>query len=148
MAQAKHLVSLFLLDLCIFPFAYRHWFSVSPKGKAHVNVVFIGHVDAGKSTMGGNLLYLCDMVVRIVLFQIYTLMMHYVDFPPLGQTNNGKIREGSQGGRARELVLELGIRFYAPGASKGTSWVDIFDAKFFVDVGVTGKNGRSWPSIF
>jgi peptide chain release factor subunit 3 len=33
-------------------------------GKAHVNVVFIGHVDAGKSTMGGNLLYLCDMVVR------------------------------------------------------------------------------------
>ncbi|UZJ55087.1 hypothetical protein CBS101457_004407 [Exobasidium rhododendri] len=30
--------------------------------KAHLNVVFIGHVDAGKSTMGGNLLYLTGMV--------------------------------------------------------------------------------------
>ena len=27
-----------------------------------MNIVFIGHVDAGKSTMGGNLLYLCGMV--------------------------------------------------------------------------------------
>jgi peptide chain release factor subunit 3 len=27
-----------------------------------LNVVFIGHVDAGKSTMGGNILYLCGMV--------------------------------------------------------------------------------------
>ena len=30
--------------------------------KAHLNVVFIGHVDAGKSTMGGNLLYMTGMV--------------------------------------------------------------------------------------
>lgn len=30
--------------------------------KMHVNLVFIGHVDAGKSTMGGNLLYLSGMV--------------------------------------------------------------------------------------
>lgn len=30
--------------------------------KMHVNIVFIGHVDAGKSTMGGNLLYLSGMV--------------------------------------------------------------------------------------
>ncbi|KAI0650278.1 eukaryotic polypeptide chain release factor 3 [Trametes meyenii] len=30
--------------------------------KEHLNVVFIGHVDAGKSTMGGNLLYICGMV--------------------------------------------------------------------------------------
>ncbi|KAI0772083.1 eukaryotic polypeptide chain release factor 3 [Trametes elegans] len=30
--------------------------------KQHLNVVFIGHVDAGKSTMGGNLLYLTGMV--------------------------------------------------------------------------------------
>lgn len=27
-----------------------------------MNIVFIGHVDAGKSTLGGQLLYLCDMV--------------------------------------------------------------------------------------
>ena len=30
--------------------------------KQHLNIVFIGHVDAGKSTMGGNLLYLTGMV--------------------------------------------------------------------------------------
>jgi peptide chain release factor subunit 3 len=30
--------------------------------KEHLNVVFIGHVDAGKSTMGGNILFLCGMV--------------------------------------------------------------------------------------
>ncbi|KAJ7179133.1 eukaryotic polypeptide chain release factor 3 [Mycena filopes] len=30
--------------------------------KEHLNIVFIGHVDAGKSTMGGNLLYLTGMV--------------------------------------------------------------------------------------
>jgi len=31
-------------------------------GKEHVNVVFIGHVDAGKSTLGGNILFLTGMV--------------------------------------------------------------------------------------
>lgn len=30
--------------------------------KEHLNIVFIGHVDAGKSTTGGNLLYLCGTV--------------------------------------------------------------------------------------
>ncbi|KAK7061700.1 eukaryotic polypeptide chain release factor 3 [Favolaschia claudopus] len=30
--------------------------------KEHLNIVFIGHVDAGKSTLGGNLLYLTGMV--------------------------------------------------------------------------------------
>ncbi|THH29130.1 hypothetical protein EUX98_g5056 [Antrodiella citrinella] len=30
--------------------------------KEHLNIVFIGHVDAGKSTMGGNLLYVTGMV--------------------------------------------------------------------------------------
>jgi len=31
-------------------------------GKEHLNIIFIGHVDAGKSTMGGNLLFLTGMV--------------------------------------------------------------------------------------
>lgn len=30
--------------------------------KEHLNIVFIGHVDAGKSTMGGNILFLSGMV--------------------------------------------------------------------------------------
>lgn len=35
--------------------------------KEHVNVVFIGHVDAGKSTIGGQLLYLTGMVDKRTL---------------------------------------------------------------------------------
>lgn len=35
--------------------------------KEHVNVVFIGHVDAGKSTIGGQLLYLTGMVEKRTL---------------------------------------------------------------------------------
>lgn len=31
-------------------------------GKEHVNVIFIGHVDAGKSTLGGSILYATKMV--------------------------------------------------------------------------------------
>ncbi|KAL9110453.1 MAG: hypothetical protein Q9227_004997 [Pyrenula ochraceoflavens] len=31
-------------------------------GKEHVNLIFIGHVDAGKSTLGGAILYACGMV--------------------------------------------------------------------------------------
>lgn len=31
-------------------------------GKEHVNVIFIGHVDAGKSTLGGSILYATGMV--------------------------------------------------------------------------------------
>ncbi|XP_076331683.1 eukaryotic peptide chain release factor GTP-binding subunit ERF3A-like isoform X2 [Tachypleus tridentatus] len=35
--------------------------------KEHVNIVFIGHVDAGKSTIGGQLLYLTGMVDKRTL---------------------------------------------------------------------------------
>ncbi|EJT97498.1 hypothetical protein DACRYDRAFT_24917 [Dacryopinax primogenitus] len=36
-------------------------------GKEHLNIVFIGHVDAGKSTMGGQILYLSGMVDKRTL---------------------------------------------------------------------------------
>jgi peptide chain release factor subunit 3 len=35
--------------------------------KEHVNVVFIGHVDAGKSTIGGQIMYLTGMVDKRTL---------------------------------------------------------------------------------
>lgn len=35
---------------------------LAENGKSHVNIVFIGHVDAGKSTMGGQILFLSGMV--------------------------------------------------------------------------------------
>lgn len=37
------------------------------KSKEHVNIVFIGHVDAGKSTIGGQLLYLTGQVDKRTL---------------------------------------------------------------------------------
>lgn len=37
------------------------------KTKEHLNIVFIGHVDAGKSTIGGQLLYLTGMVDKRTL---------------------------------------------------------------------------------
>ncbi|KAJ3102983.1 translation termination factor GTPase eRF3 [Phlyctochytrium bullatum] len=38
------------------------FFPTDKNEKEHVNIVFIGHVDAGKSTMGGHLLFLTGMV--------------------------------------------------------------------------------------
>ena len=35
---------------------------MTPTVKEHLNIVIIGHVDAGKSTIGGNILYLCGTV--------------------------------------------------------------------------------------
>lgn len=35
---------------------------MAPPVKEHLNIVIIGHVDAGKSTIGGNVLYLCGTV--------------------------------------------------------------------------------------
>ncbi|XP_036596491.1 eukaryotic peptide chain release factor GTP-binding subunit ERF3A-like [Trichosurus vulpecula] len=43
---------------------------IAPPGapkKEHVNVVFIGHVDAGKSTVGGQIMYLTGMVDKRTL---------------------------------------------------------------------------------
>ncbi len=36
--------------------------AVAPRVKKHVNVVFIGHVDAGKSTISGHILFLNGIV--------------------------------------------------------------------------------------
>lgn len=41
--------------------------SEGEKPKAHVNIVFIGHVDAGKSTIGGHIMYLTGMVEKRTL---------------------------------------------------------------------------------
>ncbi|PVG00765.1 hypothetical protein CPB86DRAFT_840866 [Serendipita vermifera] len=40
---------------------------VDPNVKLHLNVVFTGHVDAGKSTLGGQILVLCGMVDKRTL---------------------------------------------------------------------------------
>ncbi|KAF5399664.1 Peptide chain release factor subunit 3 [Paragonimus heterotremus] len=44
-----------------------HVGDMPPTRKDTINLVFIGHVDAGKSTIGGHLLYLTDMVDKRTL---------------------------------------------------------------------------------
>ncbi|ELU08124.1 hypothetical protein CAPTEDRAFT_105153, partial [Capitella teleta] len=41
--------------------------STNSKPKDHLNIVFIGHVDAGKSTIGGHIMYLTGMVEKRTL---------------------------------------------------------------------------------
>lgn len=36
-------------------------------GKQHLNIIFVGHVDSGKSTMAGNLLFITGMVSKRTL---------------------------------------------------------------------------------
>ena len=38
-----------------------------PKEKKHVNIVVIGHVDAGKSTTTGHLIYKCGGIDKRVI---------------------------------------------------------------------------------
>ena len=46
---------------------HKHIEADEASKKEHLNVVFIGHVDAGKSTIGGQLLYLTGMVDKRTL---------------------------------------------------------------------------------
>lgn len=41
--------------------------NVAAKRKSHLNIVFIGHVDAGKSTIGGHIMYLTGQVDKRTL---------------------------------------------------------------------------------
>ena len=43
-------------------------------GKEHVNIFFIGHVDAGKSTLGGAILYITVMVDQRTLDKVGTVL--------------------------------------------------------------------------
>lgn len=38
-----------------------------PKEKVHINIVVIGHVDSGKSTSTGHLIYKCDGIDKRTL---------------------------------------------------------------------------------
>ena len=44
------------------------------KEKAHINIVVIGHVDSGKSTTTGHLIYKVGRLVIFILI-VYILMM-------------------------------------------------------------------------
>jgi hypothetical protein len=60
--KSKAVVGLFHLYILI-----TFYFLPDANRKEHVNIVFIGHVDAGKSTIGGQLMYLTGMVDKRTL---------------------------------------------------------------------------------
>lgn len=51
--QYRYYHEIFQLCVCVCVFA------VMPKEKIHINIVVIGHVDSGKSTTTGHLIYKC-----------------------------------------------------------------------------------------
>ena len=59
--------------------------------KEHVNIVFIGHVDAGKSTIGGQLMYLTNMVDKRTLEKYEKgesqVIAVHLEFPSLNRLN-------------------------------------------------------------
>jgi peptide chain release factor subunit 3 len=63
MLLIKPFLKIFLELVCpILLFFTNQHIEPDPIVKEHLNIVFIGHVDAGKSTMGGNLLYITGMI--------------------------------------------------------------------------------------
>ena len=69
-----------------------------------LNVVFIGHVDAGKSTIGGQI-----MLESNHLICLETLIKHPQVLDGYGrQTHFGEIRTRSEREKSRVMVLVLG----------------------------------------
>jgi hypothetical protein len=67
--------------------------------KKHLNIVFCGHVDAGKSTISGHLMYLTGQVFFSLVFHQRT--RYVLDGTGLGGWVGGK-EGGREGGRECE----------------------------------------------
>ena len=56
------------------------------KEKNHINVVVIGHVDAGKSTTTGHLIYMCGgiekrITTRTRVVRLLIIMLYQMNYP-------------------------------------------------------------------
>lgn len=84
--------------------------------KSHLNVVFVGHVDAGKSTMGGNLLYLTGMVDK------RTLEKYEREAKELGRESwfLSWALDSTQQEREKGKTVEVGRAFFETGKRRYT----------------------------
>jgi len=60
--------------------------------KENLNIVFIGHVDAGKSTMGGQILYVFIFIIFYFLFFIFFFLFFFSFFLIILNKKNYKYR--------------------------------------------------------
>ncbi|KAH9953925.1 P-loop containing nucleoside triphosphate hydrolase protein, partial [Russula dissimulans] len=103
------------------------------------NIVIIGHVDAGKSTMGGNLLYLCGTIYKCTMEKYEheakeagceTWYLSWVlDLTPQEYSNGKTVKVGQayfETDVQQYTILDaLGHKMYVPSMILGVAQTDV-----------------------